>query len=193
MSRSYRRAAPMKNPMHRVQLGEAKLEDFLSEGEFFKRIFPARWRTIRVFAFARSGPERKMTPGYILGLGDSLNEVAKFVQESMNVRAQREIFSADDLPEIYWTYPKRTRDYVAAYVRHEIFMRLLTFMRDQHHLWYMGGEWCMPSSVLDEYLLMRKAAKDSYRNERHFHGRPDSARTQCRVLRVAPGVSIGAS
>ncbi len=169
---------------------ELELGDFLTAGQFAEALHDARWRVIRVFADARSGKGRRATHGYIVGLDDKLTSLATYIQRVMSERAQNKIYSLSDLPVAYRDVPKRHREAVARQVRFEIFMRLLVMLRDMKLVWYVNGEWWVPQSVADEYLTMFKGARQSYRNDRHFHGRPARDRVRMRGLRQAPGLSI---
>jgi hypothetical protein len=179
------------HPILQIQLGNAKLEDFLSAGEFAETMFAARWRVIRLFADARSGPGKRSTPGYIVGLNGRLSSVASFIQRNMSEHAQEKVFSVGDLPLKYRIYSMKHREFIIRYVRYELFIRLLVIMREAGHLWYIGGEWSLPQSILDEYGLLFKEAKDNFRNDRSWHGRPRSHRARQRGLGIGPGISTG--
>lgn len=190
MSHTGRQASP-ESMLLRVLRGEAVLEDFISEGDFVDVAGAARWRLIRVFADARTAPKGGDTSGYILGLDDKLTSLASFVQEDMPERAQRKIYCAEDLSPKYRCLDNRRRSRIVGAVRFELFMRLLMLMHEEHDLWYMDGVWSMPPSVLDEYRLRLKRAKQSYRDDRSFHGRPRRDRDRLRQIRFAGGVSTG--
>lgn len=179
------------NQLLRVLRGEVVLEEFLDEGEFVDVMEAARWRLIRVFAQARTAPQKRVTPGYILGLDEKLTSLAQYVQAEMNERAQKKIYDASDLPPGYRQLDSRRQRLVVRAVRFELFMRLVTLMRESNDLWYMEGEWLVPQSVVDEYLLRIKCAKASFRNDRSFHGRPRRDRDRMRQLRFAAGTSTG--
>ncbi len=176
----------------RVLRGEAVLEDFLDEGEFVDVMEAARWRLIRVFAQARTAAKKAATPGYILGLDERLTSLAGYIQAAMDERVQRKIYCAGDLPTGYRRLDNRRQQLIVKTVRFELFMRLLTLMREENSLWYMEGEWLVPQSVLDEYLLRIKRARENYRNDRSFHGRPRRDRDRLRQLGFAGGTSTGA-
>jgi hypothetical protein len=180
-----------KAQLERVLRGEAVLGDFISEGDFVDVAGAARWRLIRVFADARTAPKGGDTSGYILGLDDKLTSLASFVQDEMPERAQRKIYCAEDLPSTYRCLDTRSRGRIVGAIRFELFMRLLMLMHEEHELWHMEGEWTMPPSVLDEYRLRLKRAKQSYRDDRSFHGRPRRDRDRLRQVRFAGGVSTG--
>lgn len=175
----------------RVLRGQVVLEEFLDEGEFVDIMDAARWRLIRVFAQARTAPQKGATPGYILGLDEKLSSLAQYVQAEMNERAQKKIYDASDLPPVYRQLDSRRQRLVVRAVRFELFMRLLTLMGEANDLWRMEGEWLVPQSVVDEYLLRVKRAKANYRDDRCFHGRPRRDRDRMRQLGFAGGVSTG--
>jgi len=181
------------DPLQRIWLGQAMLEEFLNEREFLAAMLDTQWRMIRTFVEARSAPGKRATPGYIVGLDDQLTSLATFLQRNMGRHAQEKIFSVSDLPRQYRSYTKSVQESIAEYIRFELFMRQLILMRDQHHIWYIGGEWYMPPSVIDKYRLLFRGARESYRNHRNFHGRPNRDRVRLKRLRVAPATSTSAS
>jgi hypothetical protein len=184
--------APSKQELDRALRGEEPFGKFISQGDFVDVMGAARWRLIRVFADARTTPQKGATSGYILGLDAKLTSLAEYVEEAMHERAQRKIYCTADLPPDYRLLNNRDQHRVVGVIRRELFMRLLTLMREEHDLWRMEGEWRVPQSVVDEYLLRTKRAKQSYRDERCFHGRPRRDRARLRQLRFAGGVSTGA-
>jgi len=173
-----------------LRLEDLQLENFLTEGEFVRVMFEARWRLIRAFADARSAPGGKTTPGYIVGLDERLSILAQYIQDTMSSYAQRKIYSTTDLPPVYRQYSSREQGMIAARVRLELFKRILLIMREANQLWYIGGEWSVPQSAIDDYRRLFRAAKESYRNQRCFHGRPNRDRRREGVM---PGVSVGAT
>jgi hypothetical protein len=168
------------------------LDDFFSEGEFAEAIFAARWRIIRVFTDVRVGQGRSATPGSIAGLDDQLTSLATYLHRHIGERARDKIYSSLDLPRKYRHYSGKEKERLADCVRYELFVRLLTLMKEMNSIWRMDGEWWVPQSVMDEYLLLFKGAKESYRNQRSFHGRPNRDRQRLRGLGYAPGTSTGA-
>jgi hypothetical protein len=162
------------------------LGDFFTEGEFAEVLMNARWRVIRQFADARFEQGRRATKGYVVGLDDQLSSLALYLQQRMSERAQSKIYAARDLPDGHQYEPRRQQETLVRHVRFEIFMRLLVLMRDTHILWYVNGEWSLPQSVVDEYLLMFQGGKQGFHNDRSFHGRPNRDRR----LSIAPGVSV---
>lgn len=183
-----------RGPIAAILLGEALLEDFMSEGEFVEKMLAMRWRVIR--EFVNAGPSSKpgravldrSTCGYIASVGDQLSSLTTYLMGSMGPRVLDKVYSPDSLPRRYHGESQRNREYVARYVCHVLIMRQLVLLRDSHDLWYLEG-WMLPQSVMDEYLTRLKNAKANYRNQRAFHGRPNRDRSNGTV----PGVSVGAS
>jgi hypothetical protein len=178
--------------LRRLERGEAYLGDFLSENDFVDVMFAARWRIIRVFVNARSGPGRRATPGYVMGCDDKLTSLATYLQLVMSPAVQSKIYAASSLPTGCGSLGPKMQQFVVSHVRFELYIRVLEEMREANELWYMDGEWTVPQSVMDEYLLRVKRAKATYRNQRCFHGRrPNRDRSRMRQLRVATGTSTG--
>lgn len=186
------RAMTPERDLLRALSGEVQLEEFLDEGEFVEALYAARWRVIRVFATARTAPKKGATPGCILGLDERLTSLTTYVLSTMHFRAQRKIYDVNDLPRHFRSLTTRQQQAAAAAVRYELVMRLLSVMKETNELWRMEGEWLVPQSVLDEYLLMVKSSKANYRNDRSFHGRPRRDRERLGRVGLAPGVSVGA-
>ena len=177
--------------LRRAERGRVTLDEFLSESSFTDKVFAARWRIIRAFVGARTATGRRATPGYVLGCQDNLMDLALRLRSLMSEGAQNKIFSADDLPSGCRSLKPAQRQYLAGRVRVELYVRVLELMREANELWYMEGEWAIPQSAMDQYLLTVKAAKSSYQNSRPFHGRPNRDRGRMKQLRAAAGTSCG--
>ncbi len=182
-----------RGPVAAILLGDALLEDFVTEGEFTERMLAMRWRVIREFVNAEpsSRPGREVrdrsTCGYIASVGDQLSSLATYLMRNMGPWVLDKVYSADDLPRRYHAESRRDREYVARYVCYELIMRQLLLLRDAHDLWWQEG-WTVPQSVMDQYLRLVKSSKQSYRDDRAFHGRPRRDRDNGTL----PGASVGA-
>ena len=184
---------PRKRPVSTVHdgaYGRETLQDYLGEGEFVEAMSAVRWRVIRVFAEARSAPGKHATPGYVAGLEERRGALGAYVQRARTGTAMEKVFAADDLPaRVRSLQPPQVLAGIVRRVHYELIVRQLLILREEHDIWYEGGDWCMPPTVLDEYHRTRKAAQRSYRDERSFHGRPNRDR-DCPVYRQ--GTSVGA-
>lgn len=182
-----------RGPVAAILLGDALLEDFVSEGEFVEKMLAMRWRVIREFVNATpsSKPGRavldRSTCGYIASVDNQLSSLATYLMRSMGPWVLDKVYSPDSLPRRYHGELRRDRETVARFVCFELIMRQLILLRDAHDLWWQEG-WTVPQSVMDEYLRLVKSSKQSYRNDRAFHGRPRRDRDNGTV----PGVSVGA-
>ncbi|HSW78264.1 MAG TPA: hypothetical protein VLG36_05690 [Candidatus Chromulinivoraceae bacterium] len=151
-----------------------------------------RYQTIKVFALARSRTDSRATPGYVLGLGDKVGDLARYVAGHVKAYTWRAILTVKDLPVVYGACAKSEIDYILRRIKHELIVRVLVRLRDEFSIWYMSGEWSMVPTVVDDYLLSGRPHKDSYHNARNYHGRPKRDRRRLKQLGMAPGVSTAA-
>jgi hypothetical protein len=197
MSRSGQSYGTSSNDQVRALFsGLTSLEEFLGEDLFVERMTDARWGIIREFQNACSTRDGRETPGYIDGLDDEPSSIVTRLLHVMSAGAQNRVFSVEDLSSEYRNGSCSMHKLIVDHVRYEVFMRTVLIMCDvEHSLYYEGGDWALPPTVLDRYLLRFQAAgRDSYRDNRRWHGRPDSARRVMKSLGFAPGgVSCGVS
>jgi hypothetical protein len=183
------------NPVAAILLGKALLEDFLDEGKFVEKMFAMRWRVIREFVNARPSDRHRSreardrsTVGYIAIVDEHLTSLATHLMRKMGPWVLDKVYSVDDLPRSYHAESRRDREIVARFVCFELIMRQLILLREENELWYQEG-WVVPQSVMDEYLRLVRGSRQSYCDQRSFHGRPNRDRYDGTL----PGTSVGAS
>jgi len=112
----------------------------------------AWWHIAHVFAGVRIAPGREATPGYVLGVKNSLDGLAQHIVDGMSVQDRGEIYASDRLPENYKVYIKGAPTEAAERVIREMVVRELTDLHSRHAIHFMEeGEWRIVPSELAEY------------------------------------------
>jgi len=188
-------ALTSKDPARRYQLGQVSLEDYFRSEEDQDEVFAAIHRKVVGVLLNATCPDTGMSTGsqnYIRGMDGTVSSLVNYVMQ--NIRGLNGVFGHRHMPKQSVYMSRHEWDRVIARVHHQIVSAILVTMREDLNLWYMtgDGDWMFSNLIRIEYDRSRREARQAWRDERSFHGRPSKqGRRRAKQNRMAPGVSIG--
>jgi hypothetical protein len=187
-----------KTAAARHLLGQVPLRDYFKSDESMGATLAAvQFKVVACFLRA-THPQTGRTTGKdncICGLGPELGAVVAYAASRINIRRE---FGHGHLPKSEADLTRAQWAQVMFRIHRELITLAVVHMRDTHKLYFMDGDWCFSNELRTEHdhmaQMSRKKENDYRGDRRNFHGRPgDQGRRRAKGLRLAPGVSIGAS